>query len=69
VTDAVSVFGDPDAQLLFETAPRLPFAGPVTIEKLRSHCWASDPESPIAFGVSSFIESETAFAVGAVLAE
>ena len=66
VTLAVSVLGEPAVQLLFVIEPRLPLVGPDTIEKVSSHCCASEPESVIATGVSSLVETETAFAVGAV---
>ena len=66
VTLAVSVLGEPAVQLLFVMEPRLPLVGPDTIEKVSSHCCASEPESVIATGVSSLVETETAFAVGAV---
>ena len=62
------MFGEPAVQVLFEIAPRVPLVGPVTVVKVSSHCWASLPDKGIDLAESSFVASDTAFAVGGVFA-
>jgi hypothetical protein len=51
-----------------EIEPRLPFVGPDTIWKVRSHVSASEPDRGTLVGVPKATDFEVPFAVGAVFA-
>ena len=66
VTDALSVFGLPLAQAAPPIEPSVPWAGPLTIEKVSSQVSGSRPDRATPTATSVLVVALVAFAVGGV---
>ncbi len=62
----MSVFGLPEVQAASVIAPRAPFAGGSTIEKVSSQSSGSDPLRSTSIAASSSVVAEVSSAVGGV---
>ena len=68
MTSAEQLFGAVPVHVTAPIEPRDPWLGPVPMAKVRLLPSASVPVSVIVFAVSSFVDTDCAFATGAVFA-